>query len=76
MASSYNTRSTGIASSVSAIKLEPLDPTQQSQGTGTSTAGVNAEPRHYCIAFTNNPRMLRRARPELSLVTGTNSPVG
>jgi hypothetical protein len=75
MASSYNTRSTASATAESSIKIEPRDHTQQSQRIETPTTVANVQPRHFCIAFTNNPRMLRKASQELPLVAATNIPV-
>ena len=75
MAASYNTRSTASATVDSSIKIEPTDHTQRSQGIETPTTVGNVQPRHFCIAFTNNPRMLRRASQELSPVATTNIPV-
>ena len=72
MASSYNTRSTANAIVDSSIKIEPRDHTQRIE---TPTTVGNVQPRNFCIAFTNNPRMLRKASQELSLVAATNIPV-
>jgi hypothetical protein len=75
MAFSYNTRSAASVIGDSSIKIEPKDHTQRSQRTATPTTVDNVQPRHFCIAFTNNPRMLRKASQELSVVTATNIPV-
>jgi len=75
MASSYNTRSTANAIVDSSIKIEPTDHTQRSQRIEIPTTVANVQPRHFCIAFTNNPRMLRKASQELSFVATTNIPV-
>jgi hypothetical protein len=75
MASSYHTQSTADAVADSSIKIEPRDHTQRSQRIETPTTVGNVQPRHFCIAFTNNPRMLRKASQELSFVEATNIPV-
>ena len=75
MAFSYHTRSTASAIVDSSIKIEPRDHTQRSQRIETPTTVGNVQPRNFCIAFTNNPRMLRKASQELSFVAATNIPV-
>jgi len=66
MASSYNTRSrTPLTASASSLTIESRGQTQQSQNPGT-TGNITLQPRHFCIALTNNPRMLRKAQQELS----------
>ena len=72
MAFSYHTRSTASAIVDSSIKIEPRDHTQRIE---TPTTVGNVQPRNFCIAFTNNPRMLRKASQELSFVGATNIPV-
>ena len=69
MASSYNTRSTASASS--AANPSRGGPTQQFQGTGTTSTIDDVPQRHFCIALTNNPRMLRKAQQALTSAAAT-----
>ena len=76
MASSYNTRSTASASS--AANPSRGGQTQQLQGTGMTTTMDDVPQRHFCIALTNNPRMLRKAQQALtssSAAATTTAPV-
>ncbi len=63
MASSYNTRSTTTSAAAAATSASSI--TMESSGT--------VQPRHFCIALTNNPRMLRKAQQELSFLAATTT---
>ena len=81
MSSFYTTRSTTAAATAAAagggiassITIEPSGRTQRSlsaMGTTIGSAAVG-QSRHYCIALTNNPRMLRNAQRELAFAAAS-----
>lgn len=67
--SAYHTRSTSHmheaapGTTASSITIERRNQTEPSPPGGTAMS--ETQPRHFCIALTNNPRMLRRADPAL-----------
>ena len=70
MASSYNTRSTTAAAGASSVAhVAQGGQSQQLQGTGMASTVDDVPQRHFCLVFTNNPRMLRKAQNALTATT-------